>query len=311
MRKNMAIPPIALFTYNRPDKTQTMLNTLKTMGAKSIYIFCDGPRDNDLDREMVCRNLALVEDYPFDNKIIFRAGNNQGLSNSLIRGISQAFEHEDELIILEDDCLPFGGMLEFMAENLAHWKNQKTVFSVSAYQFIRPLGCLAIPYDVFLSHRFLPWGWATWKDRWHAVLPELENRVNPYGSFDRVPDHAGRDLLYHTYAVEKKMVDSWAIPLGLITLKHGYRHVMPTRPLVNNTGMDDTGTNTGSAHNRIIPVKQPPEYRFPLKMCPPDYRDESIDALFLESMDVLLPPLWLEKQIHEEIGRINSDGGLV
>ncbi|MCK4785300.1 MAG: hypothetical protein KAV87_16235, partial [Desulfobacteraceae bacterium] len=166
--------------------------------------------------------------------------------------------------------------------------------------FIREPRNLDIPFDVFCSNRFLPWGWATWKDRWQAVLPELSSRKNPYGSFANVPDIAGRDLRYHSYAVERNMVDSWAIPIGLITLHKGYRHIMPSQPLVNNTGMDDSGTNTSSAHNHIRPVTRSPQYSFPLTMCPHNFHDFELEQLFIDSLDVMLPPAWLKEKIHTE-----------
>lgn len=292
----MHTPPIALFTYNRPDKTLAVLEAIKSQGVGRIYIFCDGPKSDETDRRLVEKNLDTVKKFPMEQKTIHVSKENKGLAASLISGITKTLAHEKELIILEDDCLPFKGMLRYMTENLAHWRVSKEIFSVSAYHFIRPLEAVNFPFDVFFSSRFLPWGWGTWQDRWSGILADLQKKKNPFGCSKDVPDRAGRDLPYHSYAVENNMVDSWAIPLGLLCLKHGYRHVMPARPLVNNTGMDDTGTNTGSSHNRIIPVTKPPQYDFPLKMCPQDYKNPCLDKQFLDSLDVMLPPPWLEKK---------------
>ena len=297
----MTPPPIALFTYNRPDKTAQVLAALKTQGAHKIYIFCDGPKDNDSDRSRVRENLDIVHHFPLEHKVIIPNKANKGLSQSIMNGISHALSLEKSLIILEDDCMPFDGFIKFMAENLVHWEVQENIFSISAYHFMRPLEAVSIPYDVFFSCRFLPWGWACWRDRWEKVRPELELKKNPYGSFKKVPDDAGRDMRYHTYAVEHGMVDSWAIPLGLIALHKGYYHIMPRHPLVNNTGMDDTGTNTGSNHNRIIPVSQPPTYNFPVQFCPADFRDTDLDKMFTASLDVMLPPAWLEKKVNSQL----------
>lgn len=297
----MTLPAIALFTYNRPEKAIEVLQAIKAQGDNRLYIYCDGPKNNAQDRLLVRKNIEAVRSFPIANKKIIIAEDNKGLANSIIEGISNAFESEEKLIILEDDCLPFDQLLQFMAVNLDHWQRFADIFSISAYHFIREPKCPNIPYDVFCSNRFLPWGWATWKDRWQRVLPELKKRKNPYDSFANVPAAAGRDLRYHSYAVEKSMVDSWAIPLGLITLSKGYRHIMPSLPLVNNTGMDDSGTNTGSAHNRIIPVKQAPQYRFPLTMCPHTFKDLELEQLFIDSLDVMLPPTWLKEKIDDEL----------
>lgn len=297
----MNSPPIALFTYNRPEKTEQMLRALASQNIGRIYIYCDGPKNNDLDRLLVQKNQEIVKKFPLAKKQIIISDKNKGLATSIIDGVSNTFRFEDELIILEDDCLPFDTMCRFMAENLWHWRGYKDIFSVSCYHFIRPYDNISIPFDVFCSNRFLPWGWGTWKDRWQAIISELKDKKNPYGSFVKVPDIAGRDLVYHAYAVEKRMVDSWAIPLGLITLHKGYRHVMPIHPLVNNTGMDDSGTNTGSAHNRIIPVIEPPGYSFPITMCPHNFFQVELNKLFIDSLDVMLPPEWLLETIQSEL----------
>lgn len=297
----MKYPAVAIFTYNRPEKSVQILDAVKEQGAENVYIFCDGPKENPSDEYRVRENKNIVNGFPIQNKRIFCEKKNKGLANSLIDGITKVFEFESNLIILEDDCLPFKQMLRFMAENLRYWQGCKNIFSISAYHFIRPVNAVQIPFDVFHSNRFLPWGWATWKDRWMSILPNLKERINPYGTFANVPDIAGRDLRYHSYAVEKKMVDSWAIPLGLITLFRGYQHIMPVRPLVNNIGMDDSGTNTGSAHNRIIPVKKSPRYSFPLTMCPNAFKNEALGKLFVDSLDVMLPPRWLKDKIHAEL----------
>lgn len=302
----MNIPPIALFTYNRPEKTKQVLQAIKYQGVERIYVYCDGARNDEEDRLLVQKNIEIVKAFPFEDKKVIVAEKNKGLANSIIDGITNTFKFEKELIILEDDCLPFDQMLNFMSENLANWSKHKDIFSISAYHFIPSDYKIDIPYDIFLTNRFLPWGWATWKDRWEVILAELKNKTNPYGTYKKIPDIAGRDLLYHSYAVEKKMVDSWAIPLGLLTLYKGYRHVMPTQPLVNNTGMDDSGTNTGSKHNRIVPVLHSPQFSFPLNMCPYSFHDEKLEELFIDSLDVMLPPDWLKKKINAELKTNNN-----
>ena len=178
----MPAPPLALFTYNRPDKTEKVLRALKDQQAERIYIFCDGPKGKS-DRHRVLENREVVKSFPHKNKIIQISEKNRGLSESLISGISKVFESETALIVLEDDCLPFPGFLSFMAANLFHWQKTNNIFSISAYHFIRALPSDLPPSDVFFSKRFIPWGWATWQDRWHRIEKRLRDRMNPFGSF--------------------------------------------------------------------------------------------------------------------------------
>lgn len=293
MRKK---PAVVLFTYNRADKAFQVLEALTLQYNGKVYIFCDGPRNIE-DMENVDKNIEMIKSFKYPKKEIFISNKNQGLSNSIVSGISKIFKQENSLIILEDDCLPFPGMIKYMIQNLENWYDIGDVFSISAYHFIRDQLLLdRIPFDVFFSNRFIPWGWATWKDRWHRVESRLRCRANPYGSFRTLPESAGMDMLFHVYAIEQKLVDSWAVPLALITLSDNYRHVMPAHPLVNNIGMDDSGTNTSAANNRIVPVPSP-HYPKKLRMCPEDYENHRLTQAFADSLSVLMPAKWFQDKV--------------
>jgi len=287
---------VALFTYNRPDKTAAVLSALARQDMGKLYVFCDGPK-NDRDKEAVRQNIEIIKSFSNCDKHVQLSKENQGLARSLISGISTAFESAESLVILEDDCLPLPNMMSFIEQNLSHWREFPDVFSISAHHFIRGVALKRLPYDIFFSKRFLCWGWATWRNRWLDIEHELEKMINPFGSFEKVPQEAGKDLPFHAYTFEKNQVDSWAIPLALITLERNYRHVMPRLPLVSNMGMDGSGTHCGSASTYIRPEGDV-RYGLSVKMCPPDYEDMKINRAFSESM--MVPPKWFESKLAEK-----------
>ena len=288
----MSEPAIALFTYNRPQKTDIVLSHLKRQGIGRIYIFCDGPKDKK-DINLISQNHSIIYNFEHFDKHITISSTNLGLANSLIKGISNVLQKENSVIVLEDDCVPLPNMINFCKSNLEHWQSDKDIFSISAYHFITDWNLLSnFEYDVFLSQRFLCWGWATWKDRWNHILAQLEKKKNPYHSFRDIPETAGPDLPFHAFNLEKGLTDTWAVPLALICLKNGYRHVMPRYPLVQNIGMDGSGTNCGSNSDSNKP-RFWPNYPSELSICPSNYYNYSIINFFNNSM--MTPPDWFEQ----------------
>ena len=47
--------PVALFVYNRDEILRRTLDCLKNNGVELLYVFSDGPKDNDEDARKVQR----------------------------------------------------------------------------------------------------------------------------------------------------------------------------------------------------------------------------------------------------------------
>src|SRR5262245_44656181 len=72
-----------------------------------FYIAADGPRDHSGEEELRAdaRHVASQVDWPCEVKTLFRE-RNLGCRKRVSTAIDWFFEHEEEGIILEDDCLP-------------------------------------------------------------------------------------------------------------------------------------------------------------------------------------------------------------
>jgi len=76
----MKYAPIALFVYNRPEHLRKSLSSLnKNLEVKfsSVYIFSDGPKNNDRDIQKVKKVREIVKNLNFfkKKKIIKRKKN--------------------------------------------------------------------------------------------------------------------------------------------------------------------------------------------------------------------------------------------
>lgn len=99
--------PIVLFTFKRYDTVVKILDVLKKINAKKIYIISDGGRNIDEHKQVLdCRNK--IEKYiDWDCSLIKNyASENKGVYDRIANGAKWVFSKEEYAIFLEDDNLP-------------------------------------------------------------------------------------------------------------------------------------------------------------------------------------------------------------
>ena len=101
--------PILFLVFNRPEETKLVLDGIRAIQPKQLFIAADGPRKNvasdtelcRLTRELIVSNI----DWDCDVKTLFRE-DNLGCAKAVSGAITWFFENVEYGIILEDDCLP-------------------------------------------------------------------------------------------------------------------------------------------------------------------------------------------------------------
>lgn len=246
--------PVAAFVYNRLDKAREMLASLSTnYGSQDIqlYIFSDGPKDNEIDIEYV----KAVREYirklnHFKNIEIIEADKNKGLAESIIKGVSYVLEQHETVVVLEDDLVLSSSALEYFNTLLKHYRTNRGVFSISGYS--PPETMLQIPDDYEYSVYFIPrmqcWGWATWRDRWNQAdwsMQDYDKFINSESQKKSYIDTIGSVSLSVLDSYMKGEKDVWACRWLYTHFKYHALCVCPVQSLVINTGNDGSGTNCG------------------------------------------------------------------
>lgn len=213
----MQYSPILLFTYNRPEHTKNLLDSLsKNEEAKhsTLYIFCDGAKDNAteniLSKIKEVHKIANNENR-FKETIVIIQEKNKGLANSIIDGVTSIIKEYGTVIVLEDDIIVSPYFLFYMNDGLDRYKNNENVGEIGACNHF---ACGNNFPNYFISPMAETLGWATWKNRWEKfsndavyLYKELEknnltNKFNAYGSYDMMGM-----LKDHIFG----KVNSWAI----------------------------------------------------------------------------------------------------
>ena len=195
----MKLAPIVLFTYNRPVHTQNVLDSLAICDeAKEsiLYVFCDGAKANcdanGLNNIEEVRRIVSAENR-FKEVIVTIQESNNGLSNSIISGVTQVINEHKKIIVLEDDFIISPFFLEYMNDGLVRYQDDMSVAEIGG---CNTFACGNKFPKYFVSPMAETLGWATWKNRWdffngdsiylYKKINEngLAYKFNAYGSYD-------------------------------------------------------------------------------------------------------------------------------
>lgn len=242
--------PIAVFLYNRPDKSYSCLKSLSQnqgFNDSPLYIFIDGPKSNK-DKSQIEGVKKIVADFEFKNlKEVQASNSNKGLANSVFQGVDKILSLYDTVIVIEDDLILSPLFLNFMNKCLKKY-NTNDIYQVSGYVWG---GSLKNTNHPFLIPNVNSWGWATWRSKWiNFQLGKINNENLNDFDVKTIYDFNLKNS-YNYFKILKKhirgKVDSWAIQwYYFVFINKGYTIYPPTSLLANN-GMDGSGTHTLSS----------------------------------------------------------------
>lgn len=265
--------PIALFVYNRLEHTIKAVEALKNneLASESIlYIFADGVKEHSTDEQK--NSVVAVRDYVrtitgFKEIHHVFSDKNNGLANSIIKGVTNVVEKFGRVIVVEDDLVTNKFFLRFMNDALDFYNNDNRIFAVGGYNYN-----LEIPTeykkDIYLSYRCQSWGWATWIDRWEKVNWNIDTYKiiqNPTRYRIWKFCRGGQDLYPMLLSQADGKIDSWAIRFGYNMCINDAYCLLPVCSFVHNCGFDGSGVHCGSSSERSAPIYSKNNYDISLE----------------------------------------------
>ena len=120
-------------------------------------------RKDDHQRVEEVHKITNCVDWNCQVKTLFRE-NNLGCKLAVEQAITWFFEHEENGIILEDDCLPNIDFFLFCEELLQKYQDDDRVFAITGdnFQKGRQYGNASYYFSKYVH----VWGWATWRRAW-------------------------------------------------------------------------------------------------------------------------------------------------
>jgi len=241
--------PVLVLGFNRPERLRELLLSLPLNRISQVFVSLDGPRGNRSSDVTSCAmSLQVAQEFQRSHPITIRqAKENQGTAIAVPAGIDWFFEHVEYGIILEDDCKPSESFFDFAAELLPYYKEDQRILMVSGnnYHYDRLLDPNAY---VFSRHGHI-WGWATWRRAWKFYDHSMEGwpELRRSSWLDKVCSGNERAAQYWRWVFDQTVrdrVEAWDYRWTFAMWKVGGLSIVPPRNLVENTGFDESSTNT-------------------------------------------------------------------
>jgi hypothetical protein len=159
--------PVLFIIFNRPNYTKDVFEKIRNAKPRQLFIAADGPRASKPNEIQLCKKTRrIVEniDWDCELKTLYR-DKNLGCGRGVSSAITWFFEHVEEGIILEDDCVPDESFFPFCEIMLEKYRNTEGVMQITGTNY---------HFDTFInqnnSYYFSAlnpiWGWATWRKAW-------------------------------------------------------------------------------------------------------------------------------------------------
>jgi hypothetical protein len=252
--------PVLIVCYLRPEKLEILLNQLKSSGRR-IYVFIDRADISNHETNTQVFNVAKKFESSLDIEVHW-AEKNQGVQLGVPSALNWVFKFENEVIILEDDCLPTKDAYDFF-DMQASRLSGGTV-----------MACGTSPWGVTnpsteadslsLSSYPLIWGWSTNLESWSKIGRLIQSKTPHLRVLKAIIQNPSRmKILCFFYAavirVNRGQLKAWDSPVALEMLLKGYKSVISNKSLIQNSGQDKNAShflNPDSVLSEIVSQSQ-------------------------------------------------------
>ena len=291
--------PVLLIIFNRPHTTRQVFESIRKARPPRLYIAADGPRPevaSDVANCMEARKVVNTVDWECEVKILFREKNlNCGIAPS--SALTWFFKHEEEGIILEDDCLPSQSFFRFCQELLERYRNDNRVMHIGGNNFLNGWQKDS-DYSYYFSRSGHIWGWATWRRAWKhfdfdiGLYQKLKRKEFFSDFFLNWPEKVYRMRKLDRTVSGKEKVDWWDYQWDFARYIHSGLAIVPQENLVTNIGFGESGTHTRNKNSRNCEMEIF-DIDFPLRHPPFMIRDMESDKRYFQNFinDLVLSKL--------------------
>ena len=296
----MALAPIVLFVYNRPELTRACLESIQKnpeAANTELHIFADGPKTNasPKDRALIEQTRRTLHEKDWCKSVsIVEAEKNKGLMRSIVDGVTSIINRYNKVLVFEDDMVLSEGCLSYLNNALDLYQDEDKVMHVSSFMF--PVK-QELPETFFYMPTTCSGGWATWKRAWDNFEEDpvkLLEKIREEGLEDYFNLDGHYEFLKHLELNADGKLSSWAIRWQASVILNGGLSLHPGRSLVQNNGFGELAEHSKSNHFKMfhheeiannipvekIPLRESPEVREIMK----SFYDGFYKASFVEKI---------------------------
>ncbi len=237
--------PILLIAWRRPEHLKQVIDAVRKVSPKNVFVAVDGPREGDgfaEERKLIEQTKIVIDneiDWNCELKTLYQE-RNLGCKIGVSSAITWFFDHVEDGIILEDDCVPNVDFLRFASEMLVKYKDETKVMHIGGVNYLD----LVRPNEYYLSQYGHIWGWATWKKSWQkyqANITQAELKI----AVLNIPFGEQREYWYNIFKGQIELiVDTWDYNWQYTIFLNNGCCIYPLNTMVENIGFDELATHT-------------------------------------------------------------------
>lgn len=249
--------PVVLFIFKRKEKIKQIIDKIKEVQPKKIYILGDGPR-NEEEIEIVnaCRK-ATEASITWECEIIKNySEKNRGVYENIAEGAKWVFEREKMAIFLEDDNLPEKSFFYFCEELLKKYENDERILWICGTNYLEKFNTPSEESYVFTKH-LMPCGWASWGNKFNKFYDgDLRVLDNDLLLKDIKVQYENKSLfrqqLESAMLEKKRMINgkkprSWDYQMAISIRSNSVYGISPKYNLIKNIGVDNDSIHGGNS----------------------------------------------------------------
>lgn len=294
--------PVVLFLFKRTESTLKIIERIKCVLPKKIYLLSDDGR-NEEECAMVKKCRKDVEDHiDWDCEIIKNyASGNRGVYANIGLGAKWVLEREPWAIFLEDDNLPEVSFFSYCRELLLKYKDNERVLWICGTNYLGSYKNSQNHSYMFTQH-LLPCGWASWS---HKFLKYYDGELDCVGEIDvwskvrktylneALFNQQKREILSE-YARKQngERFLSWDYQMNFSIRYHNLLGISPANNQIKNIGVDEFSIHGGNSWQSVMTRRfcGMPSYELNQPMIHPE--TVSVDGTYEKKIGkVILRPL--------------------
>ncbi|WP_440885588.1 hypothetical protein [Vibrio campbellii] len=252
--KSREVPVLIVF-FNRRNELFELIDCLRFIRPKYLYLSCDGGRDNNEIEQVSKIRKEAIQAINWDCEVFTNFNkHNLGCKFAVSSAVQWFFSQVKEGIILEDDCIPTPSFFEYVSHYLDTYREDKRVATIGG----RRECSHHASDDLTFSSKFFCWGWASWSDRITSIDVE-------FGYQKKLPLSVTKDLnfweLRHVKGIHNlmldKVVNSWAYSYDLHFRAQRQLHIVPPKNFISNIGIGQGTHDTNVRKDKVAANFEP------------------------------------------------------
>ena len=121
------IAPIAIFIYKREKKFRRLIDTLRPLKPKKLFIIADGPKSKEDDLP-INKTREVLREIDWDTEIMTKfSEKNVGACLQVPTGLDWVFDNVEKCIMLEDDRIVDETFFYFASYILDKYENDPRI----------------------------------------------------------------------------------------------------------------------------------------------------------------------------------------